>query len=111
MRGPFEAPVFVYDHSEGISVTGGYVYRGEKIPFLHGAYLFSDFGSGTLWSLRADNQGRYQRQTLLETGKNVASFAEDLDGELYVITFSGLFRIDPPPSPERPEACRLVVAE
>ncbi|MBW0148005.1 PQQ-dependent sugar dehydrogenase [Marinobacter arenosus] len=89
------APVAAYGRSDGISVTGGYVYRGNNMPALRGAYLFSDFGSGTLWALERQPDDSYQRRTLLETGRNVASFAEDRDGELYLITFSGLFRIDP----------------
>ncbi len=93
--GPFIDPVAEYDHSEGRAITGGYVYRGSEMPGLQGAYLFSDFGSGTLWALEPQPDGSYRRRTLLESGRNVASFAEDNFGELYLITFSGLFRIDP----------------
>lgn len=93
--GPFIDPIAEYDHSEGRSITGGYVYRGSELPGLQGAYLFSDFVSGTLWALVLQSDGSYRRRTLLESGLNVASFAEDHFGELYLITFSGLFRIDP----------------
>ncbi|GAB3033691.1 PQQ-dependent sugar dehydrogenase [Bowmanella dokdonensis] len=92
--GPYEAPVAEYDHSLGNSVTGGYVYRGDTIPGLQGAYLFADFGSGTLWALFPEGDS-YRRQTLLETGLNVASFAQDSNNELYLVTFSGLYRLDP----------------
>lgn len=92
--GPFIDPVAVYGRSEGISVTGGYVYRGNNIPALQGHYLFADFGSGTLWALSPESDG-YRRRVLLDSGRNVASFAEDPSGELYLVTFSGLFRIDP----------------
>lgn len=91
----FEPPVHAYGRGDGISVTGGYVYRGGAIPPLRGAYLFSDFGSGTLWALTRRPDGSYQRRTLLETGRNVASFGQDNQGELYLVTTSGLFRIDP----------------
>ncbi|AZT85625.1 hypothetical protein EHN06_19870 [Marinobacter sp. NP-4(2019)] len=93
--GPFIEPVTAYGRSDGVSVTGGYVYRGNNIPALQGDYLFSDFGSGTLWALTEQPDGGFARRTLLETGRNVASFAEDTAGELYLVTFSGLFRIDP----------------
>lgn len=93
--GPFIDPVSAYGRSEGVSVTGGYVYRGNNIPALAGTYLFSDFGSGTLWALTPQADGSFQRRTLLQTGRNVASFAQDNNGELYLVTFSGLFRIDP----------------
>ncbi|MDO3721332.1 PQQ-dependent sugar dehydrogenase [Marinobacter sp. chi1] len=93
--GPFTDPVAAYGRGDGVSVTGGYVYRGSTMPALRGSYLFSDFGTGTLWALDPQGDGSYQRRTLLETGYNVASFAEDRDGELYLVTFQGLFRIDP----------------
>ncbi len=93
--GPFIDPVHAYGRSDGISVTGGYVYRGSNIPALQGAYLFSDYGSGTLWALERQSDDSYQRRTLLETGRNVASFGQDNQGELYLVTTTGLFRIDP----------------
>ena len=44
-------PIYAYPHPEGISVTGGYVYRGKRIPELKGRYVFGDFGTGRLWAL------------------------------------------------------------
>jgi len=48
-------PIHEYEHKEGISVTGGCVYRGEKIPSLKGAYIFADYGRGWLKALREVN--------------------------------------------------------
>jgi glucose/arabinose dehydrogenase len=45
-------PIYEYEHKEGISVTGGCVYRGEAIPSLKGAYIFADYGRGWLKALR-----------------------------------------------------------
>ena len=45
-------PIYEYEHKEGISVTGGCVYRGETIPSLKGAYIFADYGRGWLKALR-----------------------------------------------------------
>ena len=45
-------PIHDYEHKEGISVTGGCVYRGDKIPTLKGAYIFADYGRGWLKALR-----------------------------------------------------------
>jgi glucose/arabinose dehydrogenase len=45
-------PIHDYEHKEGISVTGGCVYRGETIPSLKGAYIFADYGRGWLKALR-----------------------------------------------------------
>jgi uncharacterized repeat protein (TIGR03806 family) len=94
-QGPFTDPLTEYDHTEGQSITGGYVYRGVKLPGLVGKYLFADFGSGTVWTLTAAANGTYTREILLDTGLNIASFGEDLAGELYLVSFSGIYRIDP----------------
>lgn len=93
--GPYTAPVTEYDHSEGISITGGYVYRGDKLPALSGVYIFGDYGSGQIWGLFNDG-GDYTRTPLLASNLNIASFAEDSNGELYVVSLGGtLYRIDP----------------
>ena len=46
-------PVAQYTHDEGCSITGGYVYRGTRVPALRGRYVFADFCSGKLWTMRA----------------------------------------------------------
>src|SRR5207253_995430 len=45
-------PLYEYGHDEGLAVIGGTVYRGAKIPDLYGCYVFGDYASGTIWSLR-----------------------------------------------------------
>ncbi len=85
------APVAVYGHDEGCSVTGGTVYRGEALPQLVGAYVFGDYCSGTIWALWPDHSADtgWWRVTLLESEQNIASFAADNDGEIYLLTFGG----------------------
>ena len=85
----FTDPVTEYDHSAGSSVTGGYVYRGAAIPDLVGWYLFGDFVSGRLFAIPGDSRPGVEPETLAETGLNIVSFAEDTDGELYVVDFVG----------------------
>jgi glucose/arabinose dehydrogenase len=51
-------PVAAYTHADGCSVTGGYVYQGTRLPGLRGRYLYGDFCSGVLWSLRPVPAGR-----------------------------------------------------
>ena len=69
-------------------MTGGYVYRGEPVPALHGAYLFSDYCSGTIWGFDA-GADRPEPAVLLETGELITSFGEDEAGEIYVVGPAG----------------------
>lgn len=86
-------PVAEYSHDEGCSVTGGYVYRGKKIPALSGVYLFGDYCSGNVWGLFRDGE-KYTRRVLLQSDVNIASFAEDREGEIYIVGLGGkIFRI------------------
>jgi len=88
----------IYDtnttHSPGLSITGGYVYRGERLPALRGAYIYADFAAGTIWALRRESGKVTERAALHSTPKGaavkgVAGFGEDLSGELYVLVFEG----------------------
>ena len=83
------APIHDYPRSDGISITGGYVYRGSQLPSLQGAYVFGDYGSKRLWVLREDTNGNYQREQLLTLPFSLASFGIDAAGELYLMNFSG----------------------
>lgn len=80
-------PVVQYDHSEGQSVTGGYMYRGAAIPALKGQYLYADFVTGRLWGAR-QNGGRWQATPLGQV-QNPSAFGEDERGELYVAEYGG----------------------
>ena len=78
-------PVKEYSHSSGrCSITGGYVYRGAKIPALQESYIYGDFCTGEIWEFR-----RGKSPLLVDTELNISSFGEDQDGELYVIGHGG----------------------
>lgn len=88
-------PVAEYDHSFGISVTGGYVYRGERLPEWSGIYLYGDYGSGLIWGLFRDQSGNWQNNLLFQTGTTITSFGEDEAGELYFVSYDGvLYRLE-----------------
>jgi glucose/arabinose dehydrogenase len=84
-----ELPIFSYSHDFGCSVTGGYIYRGKKVPELSGVYLLADYCSGLLWGLGKDDSGNWVASDPQETGLNISSFAEDAQGELYAIDLNG----------------------
>lgn len=84
----FTPPIAEYARDEGISVTGGFVYRGKKIPELTGRYIFGDYGSGNIWFLTEQN-GSWKRDLLFKTNRHITSFGEDAEGELYLVTLEG----------------------
>jgi glucose/arabinose dehydrogenase len=82
-------PIGEYDHDQGCSVTGGYVYRGAAFASLQGQYIFGDYCSGTIWSLQRNASGAWEQRKILESNLSISSFGEDEAGELYVIDLGG----------------------
>jgi glucose/arabinose dehydrogenase len=82
-------PIAEYGHGEGCSITGGFVYRGRLIPDLYGQYVFSDYCTGWLRSLRYQEGHVDQWRLWQKDLGNVSSFGEDAAGELYVISLGG----------------------
>src|SRR5690606_27568077 len=82
-------PIAQYTHELGQAVTGGYVYRGIALPGLVGRYLFADFVSGNIWHIPNDTAPTLTMEGGFESGLNVSSFAEDPDGEIYVVNMRG----------------------
>lgn len=81
------APVHEYGRGggafEGTSVTGGIVYRGNLIPELQGAYVFGDYVSGNIWSMRRGSPNEIER---LATEPGMVSFTEDpADGDVLML--------------------------
>jgi glucose/arabinose dehydrogenase len=88
-------PVFEYSHEEGCSVTGGVVYRGESVAGLGGAYLFGDYCSGQLRALRVGGGEVTEEHAYDATVDELVSFAEDADGEVYLVSLGGqISRLD-----------------
>ncbi len=89
------APVYEVAHDSGsCSITGGFVYRGTKIPPLAGSYLFTDLCDGAIRALGPDGGGGVSME---DTGAEVSmasSFGQSNSGDLYVISLTdGIFRV------------------
>ncbi len=89
-----------YDHNDGISITGGFVYRGTAFPELYGKYIFGDLALKTS-PVRADGRifyadlqtgqikafplFQYGGSAILPNGLTVHGFGQDADGEIYAL--------------------------
>jgi hypothetical protein len=83
-------PAVEYDHDEGCSVTGGFVYRGRRMPGMVGHYFYADFCSGWIRSFKIDRGAVTEHREW--QGVHVAqpaSFGQDGQGELYVCDLGG----------------------
>ena len=84
---PLLPPVAEYAHPDGLAVAGGFVYRGTAIPGLTGRYVFADYSTGYIWHIATDTAPT--RMLTAADGWNStihpASFAEDGDGELFLV--------------------------
>ena len=83
-----EPPIFEYSQKAGgCSITGGYVYRGSRLPSLYGAYIYGDFCSGKIWALRYDGRQVTENVELVDSGISISAFGEDQNKELYILSF------------------------
>jgi glucose/arabinose dehydrogenase len=92
----FTMPVLEYDHDNGCSITGGYVYRGANLPDLRGTYFFGDFCNGRMWGARRQGSGYEVREVSRPSGTSfdgLVTFGEDRAGELYFANGDRLFRL------------------
>jgi glucose/arabinose dehydrogenase len=88
-------PVLEYDHGGGAcSVTGGYVYRGSRIPALRGAYLYGDYCGGWIRAVRLRGGKVAEQRDFGLDVQGLASFGVDQAGELYALSLGGeVFRL------------------
>jgi glucose/arabinose dehydrogenase len=82
-------PIWEYGRSLGISVTGGFVYRGHTLSGLTGKYIYADFGSGRIWALEHANLSKPVNSEIYQADLNIASFGVDKNNELYICAFDG----------------------
>ena len=118
---PLVDPIFEYGRSDGQSITGGYVYRGQALAAsFRGRYFFADYVAGRVWSLALNQTGAGSASDLREHtdelgGRSaigsVSCFGVDADGELYVVshTLGAILKIIPPAAaPPAPSGLRVI---
>jgi glucose/arabinose dehydrogenase len=82
-------PVWVYSHSSGdISVTGGFVYRGSRIPALYGKYIYGDYVSRRIWALTYNFRTAATNEFLLQGAQLISAFGEDFNNEILVVGYN-----------------------
>jgi hypothetical protein len=97
---PFVDPIFEYPHNcnpcpqgFGISVTGGFVYRGDAYPSLQGTYICADYGSDQLWLIHQTASNPPQFEYVVQNGvgmiADIATFGEDDSGEMFAGSLGG----------------------
>jgi hypothetical protein len=79
-------PINEYDHSIGIAIIGGYVYKGTAIPNLANQYIFGDL-TGRIFSLTEAPANTFTRADLLTTNRTISSLGQDAAGEVYVVDY------------------------
>ncbi len=85
-----EMPIWEYERSEGdVSVTGGFVYRGQSISELEGLYVYADYASGRIWTLDHSDLDNPVNNEILKAPFQISSFGVDKDNELYICGFDG----------------------
>jgi uncharacterized repeat protein (TIGR01451 family) len=83
-------PIAEYSHSEGQSVTGGFVYRGSQYPAMQGWYFYADYVEGKIWTIKQTKPGVWSQPTLLlDESIKISCFGEDEAGELYLCDYLG----------------------
>src|SRR5262245_11261116 len=87
--GRLVAPIAQYSHAQGCSVTGGDVYRGTQMPTYVGRYLYGDYCSGIVWSLKVVNGRAAGLRREPFRVDRLTSFGEDTAGELWVTSHNG----------------------
>ncbi|MCR4327074.1 MAG: PQQ-dependent sugar dehydrogenase [Nanoarchaeota archaeon] len=84
-------PILEYNHSVGISVIGGFVYRGKEIPEIQGKYVFGDWSNsftspkGKIF-VAEEKYGKWEVTSSKEINSFLLGFGEDDKNELYVLT-------------------------
>ncbi len=86
---PIVPPTIEIPHTDGVSITGGYVYRGKKFPELVGSYIWGDWETRRIWASQWDDVSRAMTpmKDVVDSNVRLVDFAEDDDGELFLLDY------------------------
>jgi len=92
---PIQPPIVELPHSEAASITGGLVYRGDRLPELQGDYVYGDWETGKFWAFRYEEGRPVNQRELVDTSLRPVSFSEDNRGEMYILDYGsgGIHRL------------------
>lgn len=82
-------PIWEYPRDQGVSITGGFVYRGSSLSDLTGQYIYADYASGRIWALDYSNMDDPVNTELVKADFGISSFGVDSENELYICGFDG----------------------
>jgi len=99
---PIIPPIVEHNHNDFRSVTGGNVYHGKRLEELQGAYVYADYDTGRIWSLRYVDGKVSEHRELTDTVLRIVEIGTDNDGELLFVDFTGgqIYRLAPTPAAE-----------
>ena len=88
-------PIHEYGRDQGLSITGGFVYRGPTLPELEGKYIYADYATRRIWALDHSDINKPVNSELFVPDFNISSFGVDQDNELYLCGFDGkIYRLE-----------------
>lgn len=98
---PILPPTIEIPHTDGVSITGGYVYRGKRFPELIGSYIFGDWETRRIWASRWDETTKSASPPVDVVAPTVrlVAFAEDPEGELFLLDYDEGTILAPEPAP------------
>ncbi len=98
---PIQPPNLAFPHTEAASITGGYVYRGQRLKDLQGAYICGDWVTRKLWATKFDGDKVVWHKEIAQGTQRVVAFGEARDGELYFLDYDDagkIYRLAPNPA-------------
>ena len=90
-----EPPIYEYPlYVDGVcSITGGYVYRGNLSPSLYGKYIYGDWCTGDIWSLKHQTNSNTTNEKIITTNLNITTFGLDQNNEVLFAANSNIYRL------------------